>query len=162
VILKNIEVMSRNFAKMFKTDKPWAAISVSTRPEDFAVLSDVNRVDLLQLSFWDIANPESSDISDLRRKNCFKKEQARQILDFVKRNESKIEILLVHCEAGASRSPGIAAAISKILWNDDEMYFKKYMPNGFVYKMILEEHFGTMVKVPEVQEKIYDSIDCLE
>jgi predicted protein tyrosine phosphatase len=162
MILKNIEVMSRNFAQIFVCDKSWAAISISTRPEEFAVLSDVNRVDLLQLSFWDIANPESSDISDLRRKNCFKAEQAKKILEFLKLNESKIETLLVHCEAGVSRSPAVAAAISKILWNEDEMYFKKYLPNGFVYKMILEEHFGTMVKVPEVQEKIYDSIDCLE
>ena len=154
--------MSKNFAQRFTTDKSWAVISVSTRPEEFAVLSDVNRVDALQLAFWDIANPESSDISDLRKKNCFNKEQAKQILDFVKNNESKIETLLVHCEAGISRSPAIAAAISKILWNDDEMYFLKYMPNSFVYKMILEEHFGAMVKVPEVEEKIYDSINCLE
>ena len=49
-----------------------------------------------------------------------------------------IKVLLVHCTAGVSRSPGVAAAIEKYFYGDDSKYFKDYAPNRLVYRKVLE------------------------
>lgn len=140
---KNIEVRSRQNAKLFKSDKPWIAISISTESGDFPELSTENRVGLLRLRFWDIANPSSRQIQAEDSK-LFSVEQAKEVLDFVNANWDKVDAILVHCEAGMSRSPAIAAAIEYIKNGKEASmpYFKKYIPNGFVYKTLLEVCYG--------------------
>jgi len=69
----------------------------------------------------------------------FTREQAASILRAVKRH-ANAERIIVHCGAGLSRSPAIAAALTKILGGDDSGYFKRYMPNMWVYRLLLEEH----------------------
>jgi predicted protein tyrosine phosphatase len=61
-------------------------------------------------------------------------------LDFVKQTWDGIEVLLVHCEEGNSRSPAVAAAISRIYLEDDRMYFLPHMywPNRHVYNVLLD------------------------
>jgi len=44
---------------------------------------------------------------------------------------------MVHCEAGMSRSPAVGAAISKLRWDDDQVFFDKYTPNMRVYRHIM-------------------------
>lgn len=140
---KNIEVRSRQNAKLFRSDKPWAAISISTESGDFPELDATNRVGLLRLRFWDIANPSSKQIQAEDSK-LFSVEQAKEVLDFVNANWDKADTILVHCEAGMSRSPAIAAAIEYIRSGKEASlpYFKKYIPNGFVYKTLLEVNYG--------------------
>jgi predicted protein tyrosine phosphatase len=73
---------------------------------------------------------------------------ARQIAGFAKEHEDKI--VICQCEAGISRSAGVAAALSKYFNNDDSEYFGDYVycmydPNRRVYRMVLEacvELFG--------------------
>lgn len=48
--------------------------------------------------------------------------------------------LLIHCEAGVSRSPAIAAAIIKSLTGDDREVFDRARPNLYVYGMMLAAH----------------------
>ena len=69
----------------------------------------------------------------------FTDDQADQIVDFVENMRGKIEVLLCHCEAGISRSSGMAAAIMRILTGSDDEVFNnpKYIPNRFVYRKIL-------------------------
>lgn len=71
--------------------------------------------------------------------DLFTKEHAIQILNFIIENKD-VKKLIIHCDAGISRSPAIAAAISKILYNDDNIYFKVYKPNMHVYRTILNTH----------------------
>lgn len=129
----DIQVLPKSLAANFKSNVPWAAISISSDPEFFATLQEENRMGLLQLCFLDVnsINPSS-----------FKADQANQIIDFTFYMLPRIECLLVHCEAGVSRSPAIAAAISVMLWgeNTDRIYFKNYTPNTFVYTKLLEIH----------------------
>ena len=49
-----------------------------------------------------------------------------------------IETIIVNCEAGISRSAGVAAALANIINEDDSRYFKEYLPNMLVYRKILE------------------------
>lgn len=149
-----LEVRSRRLAKEFKSDLPWAAISVSTEEGDFPELNEENRVGLLRLRFWDIGNPTQRQL-DHRYDVLFSRYQAKQIIDFVNEMWDKAEILLVHCEAGLSRSPAIAAAIEHMKYSpeEDKWYFKQYMPNYWVYKTILEEHYGVGTPQAEQAEK---------
>lgn len=171
---KAIEVRSRQFAKTFKSEVPWAAISVSTKSDDFAVLPTENRVGLLQLCFWDIANPKFEDIEGFDDK-LFSKEQAKQVLEFVAQYWESVECFLVHCEAGISRSPAIAAAIEYIYHGKAASlpYFNRFTPNGFVYKTLLEQFYGQhsvaaddakrIISDAAYQPQIYDEPwDCKE
>jgi predicted protein tyrosine phosphatase len=58
------------------------------------------------------------------------------IASFMKNNVKKIDILVVHCEAGVSRSAGVAAAISKFFMNSDDYYFKTFLPNMLCYRKV--------------------------
>ena len=49
--------------------------------------------------------------------------------------------MIVHCDAGISRSSGVAAAILKAKTGDDSQIFNnpKYRPNMRCYRIVLDE-----------------------
>jgi predicted protein tyrosine phosphatase len=124
-------VLSRSAAKDFSCDKPWACISVAADPGDWPKINKVQQVDLLQLAFAD-------NEYDWEDKSLFSPQQAKQILEFVEKNWDKIEVLMIHCYAGISRSPAIAAAIAKLKYQDNSMFFQLHTPNKLVYNTILK------------------------
>jgi len=128
---KHFEVRSAYNAELFRCDRPWAAISITT-VGDFPVLSEDNREGLLQLAFADTADPGRAD--------SFTATQARELLDFVEQVWDRIEVLLIHCEAGLSRSPGVAAALSRIYYGDDGPWFEYDFPNRLVYRLLIDGH----------------------
>lgn len=156
--MSKIIVRSRHMATQFKSQKPWAAISISTHATEFADLDAENRKGLLQLSFLDV-----SMSGDSFKDRVFSEVQAKSILEFVEQVWPEIEVLLVHCEAGMSRSPAIAAALD-YKFNTQEKaadWFMDYIPNPLVFSTMLENIFGK--DSPEVNagkqmviEKIYD------
>ena len=93
---------------------------------------------ILPLAFCDADTPgkdvygNHADESDL-----MSDEDARQIVEFVSRHAEKQ--IIVHCDAGISRSSGVAAAIMKYYTNDDAEYFcsGKYCPNMWCYRKTL-------------------------
>lgn len=85
------------------------------------------------------------DMSPLTRnaKNqltCFSERNASDILDFVEKNKKAMELLIVACEAGISRSAGTAAALGKIYLGNDDFIFDSelYRPNIYIYRTILK------------------------
>jgi predicted protein tyrosine phosphatase len=128
---KHFEVRSVYNAALFQCDRPWAAISITTNG-DFPTLSEENRLGLLQLAFADTADPDRDD--------SFTPARARNILDFVDQMWEQIDVLLIHCEAGLSRSPGVAAALSRIYYNDDGPWFEYDFPNTLVYQRLVDEN----------------------
>ena len=82
---------------------------------------------------------------DLTDDRGITQEQANQIASFVKRHK-EINTMVVHCDAGISRSAGIAAAISKWYFGTDEWVFNSdlYVPNmrcyDFMIKAFIFEH----------------------
>ena len=50
--------------------------------------------------------------------------------------------ILVHCDAGWSRSPAVAAALTKsLLGQDDSHLFKAKSPNMLVYRTLLNVYY---------------------
>ena len=66
-----------------------------------------------------------------------KHEDAKKIAKFVSQNRDKI--IIVHCDAGQSRSAGVAAAISRYYNNYDFEYFDnpRYTPNMRCYHLMM-------------------------
>ncbi|NQU26103.1 MAG: hypothetical protein HQ567_32860 [Candidatus Nealsonbacteria bacterium] len=132
---KRFEVRSMWNAKVFRCSRPWAAISISSRDDDFPVLSKYNRRGLLRLTFADTAEPDRAD--------SFTPTLALELLEFAARVWEEVEILLIHCEAGLSRSPAVAAALSRIYYNDDGPWFELDFPNQLVYRLLIETNSRT-------------------
>jgi predicted protein tyrosine phosphatase len=115
---------------------PHVIISITSHPDDVARLR-VNEMcrGVLRLSFPDAELP-----SDLHTEaNLFSPEQAMEIWTFTQQHVAEIERLIVHCDAGVSRSPAVAAALARALNGDDTEFFGgRYRPNMRVYRLLLE------------------------
>lgn len=157
-----IAVMSGDYAaRLIPGRYKWAAIQVTTPGSGFPLLPIENRVDCLQLKFWDLEEPlntkkksfkdvDSPLILEIGEDQLFTESQAWQILDFVSDIiESEAKVLVIHCEAGVSRSPAIAAALIKSFGQDDSFIFQSgsgYSPNKRVYRVlnqVAQEYFRT-------------------
>lgn len=106
---------------------------------------------LLRLQFWDI-----DDIDAFRgdrryeefKKSLFTEFEARKVVNFVRRHAKDVELIICQCEAGQSRSAGLAGAISKAINNDDNEFFRApYTPNRVVYSKTLRHWKLTADKV---------------
>ncbi len=66
-------------------------------------------------------------------------DDAKKIHSFIEANKNRK--IIVHCDAGISRSAGIAAALMKHYNGDDTPIFNnpKYVPNMKCYRTMLEE-----------------------
>ena len=66
---------------------------------------------------------------------------AKTIVDAFMKYKDRVEQIIVHCDAGYSRSPAVAAALAKALGMSDEVYFSsgQYCPNRHVYRMMMNE-----------------------
>lgn len=116
-------------------------------------IQSIPEENILRLQFDDIDTvTEGNDAYTFfinKKYKLFNYDFARQILDFVF-NKMKFaidsnNIMLVHCTMGYSRSPAIAAAICKIIFDDDNLYFSTCCPNMLVYNVILEQYYGPMI-----------------
>lgn len=135
-----IVTMNRSQAGRWITSQPHAIVSITDPKSELLIFpGDLNvRRGVLRLQFYDV---------DVGHEKFFKEyppmsdTQADEVWLFVDRMiRAKVEILLIHCEAGISRSPAVAAAISKYLGREDCDWFKYYLPNRHVYRTML----GTM------------------
>ena len=128
-------VLCKSAATDFVSDKPWACISIGTEPGDWPKLNKCQLVGLLQISFYDLDRiPPGCELENIV---LFSEDHAQRIWNFVNSVWDKVEILLVHCLAGVSRSPAVAAAIARMKYGDDQLYFDRYLPNRLVYRTML-------------------------
>jgi predicted protein tyrosine phosphatase len=83
--------------------------------------------------------PDADASSELfAEADLFSAEKAAQIWSFVRAHDD-VERIVVHCDAGMSRSPAVAAALSKVLTGDDSDFFGgRYRPNMRVYRLLLD------------------------
>ena len=129
----NIKVLNREAFEKFKSDEPFIAISI-TDPNSEKVKIKNKPIDILFLQFYDL----DKDTGQFPySKFIFNTNQAEQILNFVEEYKDKVNLIVVHCEAGISRSAGVAGSLSLIYNGTDEYYFKHYLPNMLVYRKIL-------------------------
>lgn len=62
--------------------------------------------------------------------------QAQAVVDFLESND--IDVLVIHCGAGRSRSAGVAAAIMNHFSRDDDVIFQRYTPNMNCYRKVIQ------------------------
>lgn len=146
-------VMSKEDAEDIsaKLDLPHAFISItSPNQPDIEFAHNPLQVGVIHLKFYDVdftdkrmSEPEKETVEEMYGHGKFTREQARAVIDFALDIKDKIEILVCHCEAGVSRSSGMAGALSLIVNGSDKEIFDnpRYIPNMFVYRTILNEHF---------------------
>ena len=67
-------------------------------------------------------------------------EQADEIARFILSWYDTVEIFICQCEAGLSRSSGVAAAIAYILKLDDTNIYQGHYPNAYVKSAIIHAY----------------------
>jgi predicted protein tyrosine phosphatase len=136
-----LQVFNREAFENYKTNEPHISISITnpnSEPAKF-INEKTSLLDKLELQFFDL--DKDTGVFPYSR-FIFTQSNARKILDFVIKYENKVKTILVHCEAGISRSAGIAGALSLIYNDDDEEFFNMYIPNRLVYRTILEVYYN--------------------
>lgn len=132
-----VTVMSRAEAEKYSKSRHFeksAIISIRALDEDEPNIKirDYNNIMAIEFTWFNDVDTEENGgitVEDSER-------LARFIKEMTKRDD--IERLIVHCGAGQSRSAGVAAAISKYLFNDDERFFREKTPNRRCYRLVLE------------------------
>ena len=117
---------------------PHVVISITSSADDVArVRSNPMCRGILRLSFVD-----AEAASDLyAERDLFSREQASEIWSFVEQHRSDVERIVVHCDAGLSRSPAVGAAIARMLnGTNTEFFAGRYQPNMRVYRLLLDTY----------------------
>lgn len=133
----------------------WALISIYSSPPEQLITEDkielmhrMNCGPILNLCFGDITKEQFERIKVATPKTLdqglrlFDETDAHKILDFVKiLNDEPIGTLVVHCDAGISRSGAIGLFITRLLGLDEKEFRKnnRYIhPNNFIYDVLTE------------------------
>ena len=111
-------------------------ISITSSGDSFPIFQEQIDTKVLFLQFDDV------DANDKKYKPM-RPDQAQRTVDFVKENLD-VELCIVHCDAGVSRSAAVAAAIGKFINGDDMFIFgrPRFSPNAHVYHLMLNAFFG--------------------
>lgn len=129
------DIFSRKCVENYKTDEPHIVISIRNPDSEKANLPALeSRKDELFLSFADSGRVGFN----VKEGNLFNKGQAELIWNFVDKYKDEIDLIVINCEAGISRSAGVGAAISKTLNGNDDDFYKYFIPNRLVYRKMME------------------------
>lgn len=139
----DVQVMRREEAVRYSfhpQNEESVVISISTPGLTYGTKvfpSPYNGIKAVLLLFFDDveSGPDSITVDD-----------ARKIRSFLEANKGYK--VIVHCDAGISRSAGVAAAIMKHYNGDDTPIFDnpRYVPNMRCYRKMLEELEGSSWK----------------
>ena len=144
---KGIEVyvMSRESAVEYcrgKHREPAVIISISDPSREYdeaPFCTRENRVaDILPLCFSDAEEPGKDVYGlDVEEEDLMQDEDARKVARFVLDNRDKR--ILVHCDAGISRSAGVGAAIVNYFTGDARRFFEsgQYEPNMWCFSKVM-------------------------
>ena len=135
-----VRVMNRKTAKAYSkqnNEYKTAIISITD------IESENNDIDNRHGNIRSVLFLHFDDVEG-NNENCMDTNDAKKIMQFVNANKDKVDGFIVHCDAGVSRSAGVAAAIMKYLINDDTQIFNnpRYCPNMHCYRMVLNAFFG--------------------
>ena len=134
-----------------RNDKKCVVISITDPGQSLADIHTGGAVyDIFRMSFYDL----ETDVKFLRGfYPCATIGDLRGLRTFVDKWRD-VDVLIVHCAAGISRSAAVAAAIEQYLGLEDTIrshFF--YHPNGHVFKLCLDE-FG-LTKSEEYYSSVF-------
>jgi predicted protein tyrosine phosphatase len=136
-------VGSESLIETLTFNKPYIQISIRSyyRGEIKAELpDDPNRKGLLFIQFDDCTERERHVAKPIT------KQEARRIWGFIEQHkpeilDGSIELLVVNCEAGVSRSPAVAAAIlESFQLPQDYCYHPRFKQNFYVRRVMRSTH----------------------
>lgn len=138
-------VLNRQAAKRYSCkpqDKSSIMISIYSSdetPNKIARITENLIQAVLHICFDDVGRNEPC---------CMSAQDAARIRSFLEQHWEHTERLIVHCDAGISRSAGVCAAIMKFYEGTDLPIFdcKQYRPNMHCYRVMLEELFENTQK----------------
>jgi predicted protein tyrosine phosphatase len=132
-VLELIFSASRAGAEAFTSKQPFAVVSITDPGSRPASLRQRNVVARCNLEFWDLYEPGDG-------RAVFDTTMARRVLDFVARDCAHATLLLVHCEAGISRSTGVANALGRVTGIEvRHQHLLMLNPNPLVERILEEE-----------------------
>lgn len=138
VALNDLLIMSRKQLKEYKWDKEkkYGVVSISRPDEEVGWLKlEDYIVGIIRLGFFDVE--ETFDVEVF----AMPEDDAEAVVDFCNMIMPSIDTLIVQCDAGISRSAGVAAAISKYYFNEDQWVFNRKRPNMHCYTLILKKFY---------------------
>ena len=138
------QFLSRLAMSRYTGTQPYGVISI-TDPDAprCSLRPDPHRRGVLRLQFWDLEDEAwtgRNPIWHLDPKDKFSQSHADQIHNFVRATRHN-KLTIVHCEAGISRSSGVAAALATAAnCPDTDRYFTTppAHPNWTVYRAVLQ------------------------
>lgn len=129
-LIGKVLILPRRSAELFTYKKPWACISISDPHMPNAKIQQWNRVDVLHIKFDDISRIHETY-------KAITEENAKEILDFTDSVWDKVDLLMIHCNAGMCRSPACGVVISeKYQPNHSRFFWDLYSPNKLVVETL--------------------------
>lgn len=137
------KILSRAAAQKhsYKVDMPTIIISITDPDKDIARFAkNPNIYGVCRVSFDDADKRVDDEI-------LMTHDDAKKIIDFVNRYRQNVDQIVVHCEAGMSRSAGVMAAIREWLDGDKFSVWNNpmYHPNRHCYRTMISNIFGSIV-----------------
>ena len=140
----NFVICNREQARKEIPQVPYLRISITDEDKGFVYVNEDKEYLLhsLRLKFWD------TDSNDFPDRSAISKEQADKIIDVMEKYKEVAWVVIVNCEGGLSRSPAVAAALSKIYEGTDaEIVRSKPFYNKYVYRTILNAYEDKVDKI---------------
>ncbi len=110
-------------------DVPHLIISITSAEDDVArIPAGPHTLELIRLSFLDVAEGQPGAMTE---------EHAMKILAAFERHRPPLERVVLHCDAGVSRSPGVALALATLVGADTTEIGRRYAPNRHVVHTLL-------------------------
>jgi hypothetical protein len=146
-----IRVMSRaDLAEPEPFDRPVALVSIRSPGGPVVEIPPSSYVrDVLRLEFDDVDDPKVGVVMT--------DEQARRILEFVRPHVGTDVQVVCQCEAGVSRSAGVAVALSRIHFGHDGGFYRTHRPNPWVRRRLLRAARGGATKASGAASEAGDS-----
>ncbi len=133
---REIPFLSRTAGESFLSSQPYIVLSLTDPKTEPAALRESPLCKgICRLVFHDLDQVPQELITDYALV-LFTPAMADTAVAFVMAHP-EARVIMVHCEAGISRSAGMAAAIAKVLNGSDAFYFKYGVPNRRVYAEML-------------------------
>ena len=133
--MKKMQILSKLVAQDTVYPPRTIIISITSPEGGYAEFKhEENVLDILRLRFHDVE-------SNMGVYKPMSEAQAREVALFIQKYIKEAENIVVHCEAGISRSSGTAMAIYEYLGGDigDIADSPRYYPNRTCYKLVSNE-----------------------
>lgn len=133
-----IYVFDRKTASEFYSNQKYIHIDIGESDDVFLTPKDCdNRIGYLRIKF--------NDIDKFDHKNpefiLFNSNHANQILDFIEKYNNMINLIVINCSMGVSRSAGVGVALDYIFNKATTIAEKKHAFNRHVNRVLVETYF---------------------